>query len=312
MTSPASRLEPRRTADGSFSLYSAEFQEGFHSEHGARREAEEKFIAPAELSRYSPGGRLLVLDVGLGLGTNAGALFEAAEARGLVLNWFGLELDPQPLALALAQPDFQLSWTAAVAARLEALHHQGQWSDGLGRAQVLWGDARQRLGQLPETLSGQWDLVLLDAFSPRRCPQLWSLEFLGALARLLAPEGRLLTYSSAAAVRQTLLRSGLQLASITPPPEPLGAASPKGTTPWSWGTAASPSPLQPGRVLRPLSLMEREHLLTRAAEPYGDPTGSASAEGVLRARAMAQGQSSAGSTSAWRRRWFGKERPVHR
>ena len=45
------------------------------------------------------------------------------------------------------------------------------------------GDARQELGRLPATLARSCDLVFLDAFSPGRCPQLWTQEFLGALAR---------------------------------------------------------------------------------------------------------------------------------
>jgi tRNA U34 5-methylaminomethyl-2-thiouridine-forming methyltransferase MnmC len=49
--------------------------------------------------------------------------------------------------------------------------------------------------------------------------------------------------------------------------------------------------------------MECEHLATRAAEPYRDPTGRADSSEILAARQRAQALSQAGSTSAWRRRW---------
>ncbi len=91
------------------------------------------------------------------------------------------------------------------------------WVNFAGSDHLLWGDARARLPDLVERLEGRCDLVLLDAFSPRRCPELWSLEFLSQLARLLAPSGRLLTYSSAAAVRRALELGGTAAGGDRPP-----------------------------------------------------------------------------------------------
>jgi tRNA U34 5-methylaminomethyl-2-thiouridine-forming methyltransferase MnmC len=302
-------LRPQHGADGSFSLFSARFSEGFHGPIGAVAEAHAKFVRPAQLERFAPASRLVVVDVGFGLGTNSAALLEAAQSRGLHLQLWGLELDPEPLRLALAAEPFRRQWQPSTLELLATLlergameHHDGAQA-GATKARLLWGDARQRLGELlsPSAAGGQGlagccDLLLLDAFSPQRCPELWSLEFLGGLTRLLKPEGRLLTYCCAAAVRCSLQRLGLELASIAGPPPA-----------WSYGTAASPSPLhgdkEPEAVLRPLTPMELEHLATRAAEPYRDPSGRASAAAILTARQRAQAGSTAGSTSAWRRRW---------
>ncbi len=279
-------LEHRPTGDGSYSLYSTTFREGFHSRRGALAEARQKFVGPAELERFPPGRELWVVEVAVGTGTNTAALIEATGKAGLRLRWWGLELDPAPLSLALADPGFRSQWPAAVLERLQEL----------GRGpEMLWGDGRRRIADLPATAAGRCDLVLLDAFSPRRCPQLWSVEFLGALARLLAPEGRLLTYCSAAAVRRGLQLAGLQLASIR--------SSGSDGRQWCLGTVASPAPLPPSPHLRALGRMEREHLQTRAAEPYRDPTGCASAEEILRQRASSQATSTAASSGDWRRRW---------
>jgi tRNA U34 5-methylaminomethyl-2-thiouridine-forming methyltransferase MnmC len=53
--------------------------------------------------------------------------------------------------------------------------------------------------------------------------------------------------------------------------------------------------------------MELEHLHTNAAEPYRDPTGTASRSAILQERQRRQRQQLAGSaveaTSSWRRRW---------
>jgi hypothetical protein len=296
---PQDDLQPRIGADGSFSLWSDCFGEGFHGAVGARREATETFVRPAGLEHWPPGSTLAVVDVCVGLGTNSAALLEAAMARGLRLQWWGLELDRRPLERALAEPRFRLQWPPAALAMLTQVAASGRWQGAGGSGQVLWGDARLRLPELLEVQRGRCDLVLLDAFSPRRCPQLWSQEFLARLAALLAPRGRLLTYCSAAAVRGSLLRAGLELMAITT--EDGGVQEPAR---WSLGTAASPTPLTgAGGALRPLTPMEREHLATRAAEPYRDPSGLGRAGEILAARDQAQARSPAPSSSSWRRRW---------
>ena len=288
-----SRLETRLTADGSFSLFSREFGEGFHSGLGALSEARDKFVAPAQLERWGPGSTLQVLDVCVGTGCNSAALLEACGAQGLTLNWWGLELDPEPLALALADPGFCRQWQPSTLQQLTLL--------GNG-PQMLWGDARSQLPQLQASQRGRFDLILMDAFSPSRCPQLWTLDFLSALAALLQPSGRLLTYCSAAAVRRALRLAGLEIASICAPSGLLQQRSD-----WSGGTAASPSPLAGIPQLRPLSPMEEEHLLTNAAEPYRDPSGSSDRTTILRerqrAQAAAMSRGGVEATGAWRRRW---------
>jgi tRNA U34 5-methylaminomethyl-2-thiouridine-forming methyltransferase MnmC len=294
MTSPGSAAEPqpplraRCGGDGSFSLWSEAFQEGFHCASGALAEAEASFVAPAQLERFAPGSPLTVLEVAVGTGTNTAALLTAARARGLALRWWGLEIDPRPRDLALAEPAFRRAFSAPVLDELENL---------LAGPTLLWGDARQRLADLPTALAGACDLVLHDAFSPRRCPQLWTREFLAGLTRRLAPEGRLISYNSAAAYRASLRGLGLQLAAIRQAP---------GGDRWSGGTVASPSPVAIGArctVLRPLSAMEQEHLRTRAAAEYRDPSGSASAAAILAERQARQAATAGESSSEWRRRW---------
>ncbi|MFM7085791.1 MAG: MnmC family methyltransferase [Cyanobium sp.] len=335
---PGQGLTMRTGRDGSFSLWSESFQEGFHSGRGAVREARETFLQPSELQRFSPGSTLRVLEVCVGTGCNLAVLLEACASRGLHLDWTGLELDPEPLRLALAQPHFRAPWQPQTLRILEQLQTAGAWSIKAGgevatasqtaasnaRAtgsdadrsaqkrsepvqssscgRMLWGDARQMLQQRRRQKSAAFDLIWHDAFSPQRCPQLWTLEFLGDLTRLLGPEGRWISYCSAAAVREALRLTGLQLVAL---PSARNSANPPQA--WSGGTVASPSALPASPLWRALSPMELEHLASSAAEPYRDPTGAATAEAILSARQQAQAEALAcgtrSSSSAWRRRW---------
>lgn len=278
------------------------------------REARETFVVPADLGRFTPGSRLTVVEVCVGTASNTAALLEACADQGLQLQWWGLELDPEPLRLALADGAFRQQWRPATLEALEQLQRDGTWRSPGGEGRLLWGDARRRMQELPQALQGGVQLVLHDAFSPRHCPELWTVEFLGDLAALLAREGRLITYCSAAAVRQGLRLAGLQLAAI-PTQERLhqGSGSSPPRRAWSGGTVASPSPLPAGPGLRALEPMELEHLATSAAEPYRDPGRAAEAAAILASRSQSQAERLAsGATSSsgsWRRRW-GLESPA--
>lgn len=304
-------LEWRSSGDGSPSLWSAHFGQGFHCRSGALQEARLKVVRPAQLERFSAGTTLTVVETCVGLGYNTAALIEAAADRQLQLRWWGLELDPRPLALALGSPAFRGLWRPDTLKRLEQLRDRGQWRGGNGEQGHWWlGDARHHLPKLEQELGGRCALVVHDAFSPGCCPELWTLEFLGGLGALLAANGRLLTYSAAAAVRRSLQLAGLELASLVACGTGNDAPGPLARL-WSAGTAASPTPLASAEgLLQPLSPMEREHMSTRAAEPYRDPDGRSSAATIQAVRALAQARSTATSTSAWRRRWQLEERPA--
>ena len=295
---PLGPLTPLDTADGSLSLHSGHFQEAFHSSAGALAEARAKFAQPAELQRFGADSTLQVLDVCVGLGYNSAALMTALEQPRLA--WWGLELDRRPLELALAHPSFRRLWPEPVLQRLEALQHQGAWQDSRSAGMMLWGDARLTLEQLGA--NSRFDLILHDAFSPSRCPELWSEEFLSVLAQRLVPGGRLLTYSRAAAVRGSLRRAGLTLRSLLP--------APGQRQEWSSGTLAQrPHPAKPlaehGPGWQPLSTMEEEHLHTRAAIPYRDPHRQDAATAIRQRRDDEQKRCGLESTSAWQRRWIG-------
>jgi tRNA U34 5-methylaminomethyl-2-thiouridine-forming methyltransferase MnmC len=68
---------------------------------------------------------------------------------------------------------------------------------------------------------------------------------------------------------------------------------------WSQGTVAAWHP----ENLPPLSLMEQEHLNTRASIPYRDPDLTDSSEVILARHRQEQEETRLESTSSWRRRW---------
>ncbi|MGF1591598.1 MAG: MnmC family methyltransferase [Pleurocapsa sp.] len=157
----------------------------------------------------------------------------------------------------------------------------------LFQARLILGDARQTIQKIVRE-GWQANAIFLDPFSPPKCPQLWTVEFIALVAQCLAPTGRLATYSCAAAVRTALLEAGLNLGSITG----AGRKSP--------GTLAAFE----YKSLPALSTREREHLQTSAAVPYRDRTLQAKPEEIIDNRQQEQQASKMKSTSQWRKRWL--------
>lgn len=54
----------------------------------------------------------------------------------------------------------------------------------------------------------KYNFIFLDAFTPTKCPALWSLQFFRELYNKLEDDGMILTYSSSASIRSALLQNG--------------------------------------------------------------------------------------------------------
>jgi tRNA U34 5-methylaminomethyl-2-thiouridine-forming methyltransferase MnmC len=283
---------PQLTQDGSFTFFSEEFGEAFHSEKGAKAEAFQKFAEATQLAEKAVQPSLRLLDVCYGLGYNTAAAIETIWAANPAcrIEIYGLELDVTVPQAAIAPPLIE-SWSDSLQDILRSLAVQQSYQSDRLTAKLLIGDARQTILQVTQ-LGFQADAILFDPFSPRRCPQLWTVEFFQVVSQCLAFTGRLATYSRSASVRSALLQAGLAIGSI-----PL--LETHDSHEWSQGTIASFDKT----VLPLLSPMEQEHLQTRAAIPYRDPFLSDPAIDILERHRQEQAISSLESTSSWRRRW---------
>lgn len=59
-----------------------------------------------------------------------------------------------------------------------------------------------------------YNFIFLDAFTPAKCPALWTLEFFRELYSKLEDDGMLLTYSNSAAIRNALLLNGFHVGKV--------------------------------------------------------------------------------------------------
>ena len=284
------------TNDGSYSLRSTLFQENFHSLSGAFEETKTKFTIPSNLSRFKDKS-LNVLDICFGLGYNSASLFNNLIQQNTSLNWYALEIDKKPLEYSISNISFLKLWHPKVGKIFKLLNQESRFEDNFFKCEILWGEARKKINRIPTNI--KFDLIYLDGFSPQRCPQVWTIEFLSKVVEKLNPQGYLITYSSSAAVRKTLRNLGLEIFTIKP------FFNEK--TFWSQGTVAIAklykNKLKPNLNLEKLSVMEEEHLLTKASIPYRDQDLNSSKDDIIKKRLNEQLSSNLLSTKKWRKKW---------
>jgi queuine tRNA-ribosyltransferase len=204
------------TASGAPAMRDRLTGELMHPLVGPLVEAPRLYIEPSRLkerlSRDGSAGALVLLDVGLGAGSNAILAWRLAQslphaARQLSILSFDRSLAALELAL---EPEhraaFGLDGDAFLAARafLERGVHETE--------RVTW---RLHLGELVPALAslaveqpGVADIVYWDPFSPRKNPELWTLTAFTALRALCRDGVTLHTYSRATSVRTALLLAG--------------------------------------------------------------------------------------------------------
>ncbi|MFS4416710.1 tRNA (5-methylaminomethyl-2-thiouridine)(34)-methyltransferase MnmD [Maribacter sp. 2307ULW6-5] len=215
------------TADGSKTIQIKDWNEQYHSKHGAFQEAYHVFIAHG-LRRFKARS-INIMEVGFGTGLNALITLLEAPRLDLRVTYTGVEAYPVSL-----QEVSQLNHVE----RLEAqewkeaydLMHQGAWQVPLDIAPHFVLEKQQRLFKDIDAV-GLFDLIYFDAFGARVQPELWTVPIFQKMAAALIPGGILVTYSAKGSVRRAMEAVGLLVERLPGPPgkrEMLRATKPLG------------------------------------------------------------------------------------
>lgn len=130
---------------------------------------------------------------------------------------------------------------------------------------------------IPQLLKEQnlFDYIFHDGFSPRSMPQLWTVDLFSQYFDLLKDDGRIITYSSAYAVRGALKQCGLEVRKSVP----LGGKS-GGTVAFKKGQQE----IVDNKTIFFLSIEEEKRLNTNSGTPYRDPTFNSTKEQIIERR----------------------------
>ena len=209
------------TGDRSITLHSDEYDETYHSVSGAVEEAYKKFAEPAlEIVDLRNNDEISILDVGFGLGYNAGAVLDKVLEANLNcrISIVGLEKD---LGVLLKIKDMHpLIKTYHVIKDLaEQINTKRTNTENKGTAKMLEYNKegisiRVLLGRAEhqvKKLKPGFDIILHDPFSPKKNPELWTESFFKELRRLIKDNGVLTTYSCARNARENMIKAGFKV-----------------------------------------------------------------------------------------------------
>ena len=203
------------TADGSHTLYSEQFNEVYHSRHGALQEAKHVYITQG--FSQCTAQPLRVFEVGFGTGLNALLTLLQAENDQRSVEYTTIEV--QPLSIETIK---QLNYTQLLgfAHCYGAYHtlHLCKWNEPVQiKPGFVFQKLQQSLLQVPLPPAA-FDLIYFDAFAPEHQPEMWTTAVFAKLYEAAAPGGLLVTYCAKGSVQRSLKDAGWQVQKRPGPP----------------------------------------------------------------------------------------------
>lgn len=210
------------TADGSKTIHLPDWNEQYHSKHGAVQEALHVFIKSglhhicySERSEESLKD-LSVLEIGFGSGLNAYLTLLEAPKIGLEINYVGIEAYP-----VSEQEITLLEYPKAIINQeqdelFDALHSVSWESEHQLTDKFVINKRKQFFKDIEDI--DKYDLIYFDAFGARVQPDLWTEDIFRIMYKALKLNGVLVTYSAKGSVRRAMQAVGFTVERLPGPP----------------------------------------------------------------------------------------------
>lgn len=195
------------TEDGSHSLFSAQFNQQYHSLQGALSESEHIYInLGLKPVLENTSGPVYVFEMGFGTGLNAFLTWKLADRLHKQVYYTTVEAFPVSTREASALNYETLTGQTGLT-RL----HEAPWGSDYDLSPYF--NVRKDEVTLQDFVSDRFfDVVFYDAFDPRAQPELWTAEIFSRVAAQTKPGGVLVTYSSKGIVKRALAAAGFSVA----------------------------------------------------------------------------------------------------
>jgi len=203
------------TADGSTTIHITEWDEQYHSKHGAIQEAKHVFIKNG-LTLFA-NQKISILEIGFGTGLNCFITFLEAPKMKLVIDYVGVEAYP----LATEEVDKMNYVNQLEASELSNVFNKMHQQDWEIKDEISSDFSLTKRKQFFNEINDEnkFDLIYFDAFGARVQPELWTEEIFEKMFKALKPGGVLITYSAKGSVRRAMLAVGFLVEKL---PGPLG------------------------------------------------------------------------------------------
>ncbi|MGB2226282.1 MAG: tRNA (5-methylaminomethyl-2-thiouridine)(34)-methyltransferase MnmD [Polaribacter sp.] len=202
------------TSDGSTTIHLPDWNEQYHSKHGAIQEAYHVFIKSG-LEQVETDD-ISILEIGFGTGLNAFITFLESQNRNLKIDYVGVEA--YPVSTEEVQNLNYISELKATSfADVFQKMHDTLWEE---KHQISSGFQLTKRKQFFEDVEDQnaFDVIYFDAFGARNQPELWTEPIFQKMYEALKEGGILTTYAAKGSVRRAMLAVGFEVERLPGPP----------------------------------------------------------------------------------------------
>lgn len=203
------------TEDGSTSIFIEEFNEHFHSIHGAIQESMHVFINAGLQYKSSGQAELSILEIGFGSGLNALLTCIEAITHGINIQYTAVEkypLDPEyykklNYCTLLEQENCTSHYTS-----IYSFPWEKEYAVAPGFHLLKLECDIQHM-----EFADQFDIIYFDAFAPAAQPELWSTAIFTSMYNALKVGGVLVTYCAKGEVKRTMKQVGFNIEALPGP-----------------------------------------------------------------------------------------------
>ncbi|KUJ60659.1 SAM-dependent methyltransferase [Flavobacteriaceae bacterium CRH] len=203
-----------KTLDGSTTIHIKEWDECYHSKHGAIQEAKHVFIKNG-LSLFE-NNPVTILEIGFGTGLNAFITFLEATQKKQKIDYVGVEAYPVDEKEVL-EMNYVAELDALEFENIFEKMHKCEWNKKTEICEVFSLTKRKQFFDEINDFE-IFDLIYFDAFGYRVQPELWSTEIFQKMYDSLKPNGVLVTYAARGVVKISMIEVGFTVEKLAGPP----------------------------------------------------------------------------------------------
>ena len=203
-----------QTLDGSKTIHLKEWDECYHSKHGAIQEAQHVFIKNG-LSLF-PNQSVSILEIGFGTGLNAFITLLESQKLHQSIHYVGVEAYPVKADEVLAM-NYVTELNAISDEALFKKMHESNWDEKVVLHPEFELIKRKQFFDEIDAVE-EFDLIYFDAFGYRVQPELWSTAIFHKMFTALRPGGKLVTYAARGVVKRSMIEVGFTVEKLPGPP----------------------------------------------------------------------------------------------
>src|SRR5690606_20901642 len=205
------------TGDGSKTIHLKEWNENYHSTHGAIQETKHVFIRHGLLffiENLKDQTPISILEIGFVTGLNAFITLIEAENQHVAIDYLGVEAFP-----VKSSELKELNYSEQLSADLNTFErlHRTSWEEKHAITDNFFLTKQKKLFFEIEDWE-QFDIIYFDAFGARVQPELWTETIFKKMHDALKPQGILVTYSAKGSVRRAMQSVGFLVEKLPGPP----------------------------------------------------------------------------------------------